>query len=49
MYKPEDDEPYLLAQTDPRSGVERQENERIANEIFVETFVQESVRVEVQG
>ena len=36
---------YLLAQTDPRAGVERQEDEGVASEVFVEAFVQESVRI----
>ena len=38
---------YLLAQTDPWAGVERQEDEGVASEVFVEAFVQESVRIEI--
>ena len=45
----ENDGPYLLPKADPRSSVERQENERIADEVFVKTFVKESVRVEEES
>ena len=38
---------YLLAQTDPRTGVERQEDEGVGNEVFLETLVDEAVGIEL--
>ena len=36
---------YLLAETNARPCVERQEDERVGNEIFLDALVDESVRV----
>ena len=39
---------YLLSETDARSSVERQEDERVWDEVLVETFVEESIGVELK-
>lgn len=40
---------YLLSETDPRAGIERQEDERVWSEIFLQAFVEKTIRVELQG
>ena len=40
---------YLLPETDARPRVEREEDERVWREVFLHSFVEESVGVELQG
>jgi hypothetical protein len=40
---------HLLTETDPRSRVEREEDEWVRNEVLAHPLVQETVRVEFQG
>ena len=43
----ERNETYLLAETDARAAIERQEDERVRDEVLPDTFVQEPVRVKL--
>lgn len=40
---------YLLAQTDARTGVERNKDERVGGQVLVEPLVNEPVRIELQS
>lgn len=39
----------LLTKTDSRPGIKRQEDERVWNQVFVKTLVDEPIRVEFRG
>ena len=41
--------PHLLAEADARTAVERQEDEGVGNEVFLETLVDEAVGIELLG
>jgi hypothetical protein len=36
----------LLSETNSRPGIEREEDERVRNEVLLDSFVQEPVRIE---
>ena len=38
----------LLAETDTRSGVEREENERVRDKVFLSSVIEEAIRVEFE-
>jgi hypothetical protein len=40
---------HLLAETDPRASIEREEYEGIGCEVFVQPLVQESVGIEFKS
>ena len=40
---------YLLPKTYPRTGIKREEYERIGGEVFVQSFVQKPIRVKFKS
>lgn len=39
---------YLLTKTDTRTGVERQEDVRVGNDVFLHSLVEETIGIELK-